>query len=97
MADPLRATIADLVRRAGEQGLTMGELVDRLVGDGAAESEVEASIWAMLAQRRLTPAGYVARRLRRGDTMRRSYEFLLVSWSPDLDRQLELPLAEGEP
>lgn len=74
--------------------VTMGEVVDQLVVRGHGAEEIESTIWSMLQSRRLTPNGYVCRTLRRrvedGIIHRRSYEFTLVPWDPDLDRQLSL-------
>ena len=95
----LSQAILEVVARYGEQGAAMGAIVDHLVGEGFDAKSVEGEIWAMLASRRLTPCGYVCRKLKRRDEtgetqMVRSYEFLLVPWSVDMDNQLELTLAE---
>lgn len=76
----------------------MGDIVDALAGVGFAPTVAETEVWRLMAERRLTPSGFVCRRVRRRDAMgemevRRSYEFLLITWSPDADRQLELGLA----
>lgn len=94
MGSALRQAIVALAESAPEQGMAMGALVDTLEHNGYAPEEVEREIWAMLAARRLTPAGFVCRKVRRqpGATPSRSYEFLLVPWSPRLDGQLELTL-----
>lgn len=95
MRSALRQAIVALVESAPE-GMPMGELVDTLEHNGYAIDEVEQEIWSMLAQRRLTPAGFVRRRIRRGaGSPTRSYEFLLLPWSPSLDGQLELGLESG--
>ena len=75
----------------------MGSLVDTLEHNGYAAEDVEREIWTMLAGRRLTPSGFVCRRVRTsaGATPSRAYEFLLVPWSPSLDGQLELGLERG--
>jgi len=74
--------------------VTMGELVDRLVVRGYEEADVEHRVWSLLDRRRLTPNGYVRRMMKRrvadGMIHRRAYEFTLVAWDPDLDKQLEL-------
>ncbi len=99
MAAFLSQAILEIAERHGEQGAAMGAIVDHLVGEGFDPKSIESEIWAMLASRRLTPCGYVCRKLKRRDetgelqTMR-SYEFLLVPWSVDMDNQLELTLAE---
>jgi hypothetical protein len=94
MASPLQRAIAELAEQAGEQGISMGDVVDALEQRGFAPPDVEHEIWEMLSQRRLTPSGFVCRTMRRsqGKTNRRIYEFLLVPWSPELDGQLELDL-----
>ena len=76
----------------------MGAIVDAMVGEGFAATVVETEVWQLMAQRRLTPNGFVCRRVRRRDPMgemevKRTYEFLLIPWSHDADRQLELALA----
>lgn len=70
----------------------MGVVVDTLEHNGYAPEDVEQEIWAMLAARRLTPSGFVCRKVRNtpGATPARTYEFLLMPWSPKLDGQLEL-------
>lgn len=104
MADPLADAILNLVEAQAETGVTMGKLVDRLVADGGNEQDVELTIWRLIQHRRLTPSGFVCRKVRKpsqigpgGET--RTYEFVLVPWSPALDAQLELDLgdADGEP
>ncbi len=82
-----------------EQGLTMGEIVDQLCAQGHPAELLEEEIWRLLAERMLTPCGYVARTLRRKDaegrpSSSRCYEFLLQAWSPALDEQLELGLED---
>ena len=100
MSAPLREAILEVAVAAEPQGATMGDIVDHLAGEGFAPTVIESEIWRMMAERRLTPAGFVCRKVRRRDPMgelevRRSYEFLLISWSADADRQLELALAVG--
>ncbi len=94
MRSALRQAIVALAESAPEQGLSMGTLVDTLEHNGYAPEEVEREIWAMLAARRLTPSGFICRKVRSepGATPARTYEFLLVPWSPKLDGQLELTL-----
>ncbi len=94
--------ILELAERFEPGGVTMGRIVDTLEGEGYRAELVEQELWRLLAQRRLTPCGYVCRRVRRRDGVgeleqARSYELLLIPWSLDLDHQLELQLVEGEP
>jgi hypothetical protein len=75
----------------------MGKIVDRLVADGAPEQEVELAIWNLIQRRRITPNGFVCRKVRKptqdgGGLETRTYEFVLIPWSPALDAQLELDL-----
>jgi hypothetical protein len=98
----LSQAIMEIVERSGEQGASMGAIVDKLTGEGFEDKSIEAEVWAMLGSRRLTPFGYICRKVRRrGDTGEwetiRAYEFLLVPWSRDLDNQLDLGLPVGEP
>jgi hypothetical protein len=100
--DAVEQAILALAERAGAEGLSMGAIVDQLVGHGHEENAVEQAIWRLLARRRLTPQGFVARTLRRrgpeGRSVQRVYEFMLIPWSPALDRQLELRFdGEEEP
>src|SRR5262245_60212285 len=93
--------ILELAERFEPGGITMGRIVDTLEGEGFRPELVEQQRVRMLAQRRLTPCGYVCRKVRRRDGVgeleqARSYELLLIPWSQDLDRQLELQLVEGE-
>lgn len=93
----LSAAVLDLVERYQPQGVAMGVIVDTLAGEGFDPASIEAEIWALLGQRRLTPCGYVCRKVRRRDAtgqlvQARTYEFLLVPWSRDMDNQLELEL-----
>lgn len=95
----LSQAILEVAARHGDQGASMGTIVDHLAGEGFDPESVEAEIWTMLATRRLTPCGYVCRKIKRRDKTGepqtlRSYEFLLVPWSTDMDNQLELTLAE---
>ncbi len=73
----------------------MGRLVDRLVADGADERTAELEIWALMQERQLTPHGFACRVIRKsgqdGATKeQRTYEFVLIPWSPDRDHQLDL-------
>ncbi len=95
MQDGIQALVLELAEQAGPKGISMGHIVDQLAGAGHQTDAVERAIWELLGRRRLTPVGYVRRVLRRrGDNDRlissRSYEFLLIPWSADLDKQLEI-------
>ncbi len=94
IASPLQRAILELAEQAGEQGISMGDVVDALEQRGFAAPDIEHEIWELLSRRRLTPSGFVCRKLRgsQGRGHRRTYEFLLVPWSPELDGQLELDL-----
>lgn len=97
MPDQLQAAVLTVVDRHADTGVTMGKIVDRLVADGASEQEVELAIWRLIQRRRLTPNGFVCRKIRKptqdgGGTESRTYEFVLIPWSPALDNQLELDL-----
>lgn len=101
MPSAVAAAILDLAEQCEPTGVTMGRIVDALEGQGFAPGLVEQELWALLARRRLTPCGYVCRKVRRRDALGeleqvRSYELLFIPWSEDLDRQLELRLLEGE-
>jgi hypothetical protein len=95
MSTTLRRSVLERAEHAGPTGIAMGQLVSELVDNGFAESEVELCIWDLLSERRLTPSGFVCRKIRRHDDsgrphLIRMYEFMLVVWSTDLDQQLEL-------
>ncbi len=94
MRSALRQAIVALVESVPDEGMAMGSVVDTLEHNGYPSQDVEHEIWAMLAARRLTPAGFVCRKVRSrpGATPSRTYEFLLMAWSPNLDGQLELTL-----
>ena len=97
MASPLTDAVLELAELAGESGIAMGAIVDTLEGRGFAAEHVEREIWSLLERRRLTPAGFVCRTVRKrgvdGETARaRVYELMLVPWSASLDRQLDLGL-----
>jgi hypothetical protein len=94
MRSALRQAIVALAESVPDRGMSMGALVDTLEHNGYAPEEVEQEIWAMLAARRLTPSGFVCRKVRRtsGATPERTYEFYQMPWSPKLDGQLELTL-----
>ena len=97
MADALSTEILDLVETHGAKGMPMGAVVDHAVAQGHEVETAEAAVWELLQRRRLTPNGFVAREIKRkagGKT--RIYEFTLVAWSPALDAQLDLRLAEAE-
>ena len=73
----------------GVRGMSMGAIVDALVARGHEEASAEAAVWSALSERRLTPVGYMCRTLkvRDGDeyVKRRSYDFVLIPWAPQLD------------
>ena len=92
MPDQLQQAVLSLVERSGDGGVTMGKIVDSLVVDGADEQAVELAIWDLIQRRRLTPNGFVCRKVRKSSGDTRSYEFVLIPWSPALDAQLELDL-----
>lgn len=94
MRSALRQAILALVESASDGGMAMGAVVDTLEHNGYASGDVEQEVWAMLEARRLTPAGFICRKVRSqpGATPSRTYEFLLMPWSPKLDGQLELTL-----
>jgi hypothetical protein len=101
MASPLNEAILELAARHDPHGVSMGIIVDTLAGEGFDSAAVETAIWALMANRRLTPCGFVARRVRRRDAtgqlqVVRTYEFLLTPWSRDMDNQLELSLVAGD-
>lgn len=74
----------------------MGAIVDALVADGANEREVELAVWGLIQARHLTPHGFVCRTVRSANGGEsRTYEFVLIPWSPALDDQLELDLGQG--
>ena len=101
MLDQLEAAVLTVVERHADTGVTMGKIVDRLVADGAPEQEVELAIWRLIQQRRLTPNGFVCRKVRKPNqsdgngSETRTYEFVLIPWSPALDAQLELDLGDA--
>lgn len=99
MSSPLSQAIVELATRAEPSGISMGRLVDALEGEGHPADAVEREVWTLLGQRRLTPCGFVCRKVRRKDPLGeiervRTYEFLFVPWSDQLDRQLDLELPE---
>jgi hypothetical protein len=102
MSVAVAVAILELAERFEPGGVTMGRIVDTLEGEGYRAELVEQELWRLLAQRRLTPCGYVCRKVRRRDPVgeleqARSYELLLIPWSQDLDRQLELLIVDGDP
>ena len=77
----------------------MGFVVDALEKRGHEPEHVEQTVWQLLQLRRLTPNGYVCRVVRRGQRQGpplrlRTYDFLMIPWSPEQDRQLELELED---
>ncbi|HVI01384.1 MAG TPA: hypothetical protein VM869_21850 [Enhygromyxa sp.] len=99
MPDQLQDAVLTVVERHADTGVTMGKIVDRLVADGAPEQDVELAIWRLIQHRRLTPNGFVCRKVRKptqdgGGVESRTYEFVLIPWSPALDAQLELDLGD---
>lgn len=101
MSEPLQVAVLALAEAHGEQGVTMGKIVDRLVADGGDEQEIELEIWRLIQRRRLTPNGFVCRKVRKPTeggpgVETRTYEFVLIPWSPALDAQLDLKLDRGE-
>ncbi|MEM7159052.1 MAG: hypothetical protein AAF799_39815 [Myxococcota bacterium] len=99
---PLALAILEFTQDADERGVTMGEVVDALEDRGFVVEQIEQEFWSLLGQRRLTPGGYVGRRVRRKSAKGnieqvRCYELLFVPWSADLDQQLDLELVEDEP
>lgn len=81
--------------RGAPRGVSMGVIVDDLATQGHDAEEVERAVWRLLGVRRLTPSGFVCRVVRRrvdsgAAKQARTYEFLLIPWSPEMDRQLDL-------
>ena len=78
-------------------GITMGKLVDRLVADGGNDRSRARDLAADPASA-VTPNGFVCRKVRKpnhnGAAETRTYEFVLIPWSPARDAQLELDLGE---
>jgi hypothetical protein len=99
MSDPLADAVLTLVETHAPTGITMGKLVDRLVADGGNEQEIELAIWQLIQRRRVTPNGFVCRKVRKpnhnGAAETRTYEFVLIPWSPARDAQLDLDLGEA--
>ncbi len=100
MSEQFHEAIVQEAGKAGERGVAMGQIVDALVGLGHEVEAVEQAIWAMLEARVLTPSGFVCRIVRRRDAFgekvqARSYELLLMPWSAERDRQLDLDLSHG--
>jgi hypothetical protein len=98
MSEHFREAIVEEAMKAGDRGVAMGQIVDAMVGHGHAVEAVEQAIWQMLGERSLTPSGFVCRIVRRRDAFgeavqARSYELLLVPWSAEFDRQLDLDLS----
>lgn len=100
MGTRLRQIIVEIVHQGDAAGVSMGQIVDELVRQGYDEAAVELAIWQLMQERRLTPNGFVCRIVKRrnedGHVHRaRTYEFLLVPWAPERDRQLEFELDPG--
>jgi len=87
-----------ILLRAGREaprGAPMGVIVDDVTAQGHDPEQVERAVWRLLGARRLTPSGFVCRVVRQrtdsGEAKQvRTYEFLLIPWSPEMDRQLDL-------
>ena len=96
MPDAMQQTVLALVEAHADSGVTMGKIVDLLVADGGDEQAIEMAIWQLIQRRRLTPNGFVCRKVRKPSlgAETRTYEFVLIPWSPALDAQLELDLGE---
>lgn len=94
MSDELQDAVLAFVEHQPDAGVTMGRIVDQLVGEGAPEQDVELAIWRLIQRRKLTPNGFVCRKVRKAGpgSETRTYEFVLIRWSPALDAQLELDL-----
>lgn len=97
VSGPLAQAIIELAERAGPTGIAMGQIVDTLVSEGHTPTVVEREVWSLLEGRRLTPAGFLCRTIKRKldgkvTSSQRVYEFMLVPWSPALDAQLDLGL-----
>ncbi|MFO0631584.1 MAG: hypothetical protein U0168_01900 [Nannocystaceae bacterium] len=95
MPSPLHDAVLELAESAGTAGIAMGTAVDMLAARGFPVEQAERAIWELLERRRLTPAGFVCRVIRRRNpdgsiTPSRVYEFMLVPWSAALDAQLDL-------
>ncbi len=101
MGHALRESIIEAAAGGGERGVAMGAIVDALSSAGYAPEDIELAIWALLGARLLTPSGFVCRMLQRKGKngvkarVSRSYELLLIPWSPVDDCQLELGLGSG--
>ncbi|MCA9635661.1 MAG: hypothetical protein KC420_06480 [Myxococcales bacterium] len=97
MSEGLRPAILEAASQRGEQGVAMGTIVDAMIDRGYRAEEAELALWELLGERLLTPSGFVCRMIRRradGEAqVSRAYELLLIPWSPDDDRQLDLNLA----
>lgn len=98
MSEQFREAILEQAGKAGDRGVAMGQIVDAMVGLGNEVETIEQAIWDLLANRRLTPSGFVCRIVRRRDAFgepvqARSYELMLAPWSAELDRQLDLNLS----
>lgn len=101
MATEIITKILSLVDQA-PKGIPMGTLVQAVSQQGYGIEVVEQEIWSLLRQRKLTISGYVRRLLRRRESpgeyqVTPLYDFLLISWSPALDHQLDLDLEHKSP
>ena len=97
MPGSLDQQILDQLKASGDEGLSMGALVDAFVDRGVDLEAVESSIWRLMELRRMTPHGYIRRVLRTSGPQaesrtRHCYELILRPWSPELDAQLDLGL-----
>ena len=102
VSNDLRTAILAMVQRSDANGMTMGRLVDLFVADGANEHDTEMTIWSLIQERRLTPHGFRCRTMRKANasgtaTEQRSYEFVLIPWSVERDRQMDLGLDDSSP
>lgn len=80
------AMVLSVLTEAGDNGQSMGAIVDELVGQGLREQVIEGAIWRLLESRKVTPSGFVCRTFKRDGVPRRHYEFVLVPWGPERDR-----------
>ncbi|MEX1367378.1 MAG: hypothetical protein AB1Z98_29900 [Nannocystaceae bacterium] len=98
---PLAEAILELAHSAGPAGASLGSIVDELEARGYAAERVEQELWRLMGLRRLTPCGFVCRKVLRrdptGELLRlRTYEMRFTPWSEQLDRQLDLQLDDGD-
>ena len=88
MAGPLEHRVLDRLARAGQDGVSMGAVVDEFVAEGIDAHAVERAIWTLLASGRLVLSGFVARKVRHPDargrrSIRHTYEPLLARLPDD--------------